>query len=183
MADIAEFLDVARKLKSTKRTGWIERGVREPESSADHSWMMGLMALTLPFDGDRDRALRMIAVHDLAEAVVGDIISKDNWNAGSHTREEKTRLERDAMKGIIAKLDRSTASEMMKLWTEFNEGKTKEAVFARDIDVAERLIQALAYRKEGNFRKPLDGFWDETSLSKIKSESIKALVKKIIDKG
>lgn len=29
----------------TKRTGWVKRGVRGPESIADHSYRMGLMAM------------------------------------------------------------------------------------------------------------------------------------------
>jgi putative hydrolase of HD superfamily len=180
MENIAKFLETANRLKSVRRSGWVERGVADAESTADHSYMMGLMALALPFGGDRCRVLKMIIVHDLAEAVVGDIISKDNWEGGSHTREEKTGLEREAMKKIVSSLDSKIAKEMMSLWNEFNDGKTREASFARDIDVAERLIQAHAYHRAGNFRKPLEGFWDDSSLSRIKSKSIKALVRNII---
>lgn len=31
--------------QTTKRAGWVKRGVKEPESIGDHMYRMGLMAL------------------------------------------------------------------------------------------------------------------------------------------
>jgi hypothetical protein len=33
------------RLQATKRTGWVRRGIKGPESIADHSYRMGLMAM------------------------------------------------------------------------------------------------------------------------------------------
>jgi putative hydrolase of HD superfamily len=44
-------------LQTTKRAGWVKRGVQGPESVADHMYRMGVMALVaadLP-GVDRDR--------------------------------------------------------------------------------------------------------------------------------
>jgi len=182
MTDIDDFLETAAKLKSVKRQGWVERGVREPESSADHSWMMALMCMTLPFDGDRNKAVKMAIVHDLAEAVVGDIITKENWEAGGTMRaKDKQKLEKNAFAEMVSSLEKQASKEMLSLWEEFEGGKTSEAMFVKDVDAAERLIQAFRYHKAGNFCKPLDGFWDDKAMSTIRSEAIKTLIRRIIE--
>jgi putative hydrolases of HD superfamily len=45
-------------VQTTKREGWVRRGVQGPESIADHMYRMGVMALIaadLPGGVDRDR--------------------------------------------------------------------------------------------------------------------------------
>lgn len=42
-----DFMLLAGQLKRVPRTGWVLRKVRSPESVADHSWRMGLLALLL----------------------------------------------------------------------------------------------------------------------------------------
>ena len=84
-------------LKSEVRTGWSIEGVPHPESVADHTWGMTLLLLHA-FDRtaehgeegiDRERTLRIAIVHDLQEAVTGDLV------VGRHpkemTAEEKRR--------------------------------------------------------------------------------------------
>lgn len=46
-------------MQTTKRAGWIRRGVKEPESIGDHMYRMGVMALVASdIPGiDRDRFL------------------------------------------------------------------------------------------------------------------------------
>lgn len=82
---LGELLDRAiefTELKEVERTGWVLRGVDEPESVADHSW--GTAQLCLLFSSyatmdpdlaeiDPHRAVSMALVHDLAEVQVGDI--------------------------------------------------------------------------------------------------------------
>lgn len=184
--DLIGFLDTARKLKSTRRTGWVERGVSGPESVADHSCMMALMCMAMPADGriDKSKAIRMALVHDLAEAETGDIIKKESWPAGgSMAAADKADLERKALKNMLAGVERRTASEMLGLWEEYEEGITPEAVFVRDIDVAEMIMQAKSYHDKGNFSRSLEGFWDKSNTGLIRNKSIKMLVMKVIGKG
>ena len=181
MTGLADFIRIANDLKTNKRTGWVVCGVDLPESIADHSFMMALMCLAVPEKGiDKNKAVKMAIAHDLAESVTGDLISKDNWEGGSIERKEKTELERKAMESILSGLSKETAADVMGLWEEFEECKTPEARFVKEIDTAELLIQAKLYSEKSNSKKPLHGFWDEKNLSKIKSESIKTLVKGII---
>ena len=65
-------LTLYQHLKSTKRTGWIYRDIRDPESIADHMYQMAAMALIAEdIPGiNRDKCIRMAIVHDIAEAIV-----------------------------------------------------------------------------------------------------------------
>ena len=71
-----DFLTLSRALKTTKRTGWVMRGVHAPESIADHMYRMSLMSMIASFSNgalDTNRCIRLALIHDLAEARVGDI--------------------------------------------------------------------------------------------------------------
>src|SRR5262245_57028480 len=83
---LARFLHRAGRLKATPRTGWIDRGVPvgEAESVADHSFRVALLAwlaahLAAADDPalDVDRVLALALIHDLAEALTGDLTPYD----------------------------------------------------------------------------------------------------------
>jgi putative hydrolase of HD superfamily len=175
--DIAGFYRTVRKLKDVKRTGWVERGVKDPESVADHSLLVAVLCMVVPAEGiDRERAIKMALVHDLAESETGDIITKENWpGGGTMPRREKAALEEESLRRILSSLDSMVADEILELWKEYEEGKTSEAAFVRDIDLAELIMQASDYHAKGNSRKPLKEFWDRRNLSLIRSKRIKAL--------
>ena len=72
---IMRFWALAQQLKHIRRQGWLDRGVNDAESSADHSWGVALLAWLLACDRpdlNRDRVLLLGLVHDLPEAVAGD---------------------------------------------------------------------------------------------------------------
>ena len=69
-----DFLALAERLKCATRHCTNSRG--DPESVAEHSWRAALMAMLLApeFPGvEIDRVVRMCIIHDLGEAVTGDI--------------------------------------------------------------------------------------------------------------
>src|SRR6187549_1851750 len=71
---ILDFLRAAESLKTAKRSGWTTAG--EPESVAEHTWRLCLMALVLrPAFPDVDFAklVKICIIHDLGEAVHGDV--------------------------------------------------------------------------------------------------------------
>ena len=182
--DIKVFYNTVRKLKDVKRQGWVERGVKEPESVAEHSLVMALLCMVLPFEGDRDRAVRMALVHDIAESVTGDIITKESWSeGGTMTREEKVSLERKALYNLLSVIDGPVAEEIRSLWSEYEKGETREAAFVRDVDTAEMILQANDYYRKENFRRPLKGFWDSRNMDLIRDENIKKLLENIIEGG
>lgn len=181
--DIAKFYSIVSSLKNEKRAGWVERGVVDPETTSSHSFMSALLSLLLvPRGLDKERVIKMMLVHDIAESVTGDMITKENWKEGGTIREsEKLILERKATERIVSSLDDREASEIVSLWEEFEENKTPEAMFANDMDVFERTMQALEYHKQNNFKKPLEPFWDSKNLGKIRDRRLKGILAEMIE--
>ena len=97
-----EFFRLVGRLKVTKRTGWINNSISLPESIADHMYRMSMLAMTIVDPTiDKNRLIKMCLVHDLGEAIVGDIVPHDTRVPPA----EKRRLEQEAMSKITADLD------------------------------------------------------------------------------
>jgi putative hydrolase of HD superfamily len=140
---ILSFIQKAEKLKTELRHSWTSDVTRQ-ESVAEHSWSSCLLAILL-FDEistkvDLLKTLKMIIVHDLPEALVGDIPAFEV----SKRQDNKFENEKQAMQEIAADLsDKRLAEEIVSLWEEFEEEKTLEAVFARACDKFDVLLQHL----------------------------------------
>ncbi|KAF8783839.1 hypothetical protein HU200_000279 [Digitaria exilis] len=147
------------RLQTTKRAGWVKRGVQAPESVADHMYRMGVMALVaadLP-GVDRDRCVKMAIVHDIAEAIVGDITPSDNV-----PKEEKSRMEKEALDHMCELLGGgSRAQEIRELWMEYENNASLEAKVVKDFDKIEMILQALEYEKEQG--RDLEEFFQSTA--------------------
>ena len=71
---LIDFLRVMERLKDAPRHCWTTGGRRE--SVAEHSWRVALMAMLMADefpDADMDKVIRMCLVHDIGEAITGDI--------------------------------------------------------------------------------------------------------------
>ncbi|CAA6671432.1 unnamed protein product [Spirodela intermedia] len=154
-----DFLTLCRSLKTTKRKGWINHGIREPESIADHMYRMAIMAL---ISGDlpgvnRERCIKIAIVHDIAEAIVGDITPSDNV-----PKAEKSRLEKAALDEMCKVLGGGLrADEIKELWAEYENNSSIEANLVKDFDKVEMILQALEYEMEHG--KVLDEFFLSTA--------------------
>ncbi|KAI7901807.1 HD domain-containing protein [Cokeromyces recurvatus] len=166
--NVIRFLHVIENLKRTKRTGWLDNGIQQAESISDHMHRMGVMAMLVNDPSiNREKCIKMAIVHDLAEAVVGDITP----HAGV-SKEEKFRLEKNAMDGFKESLGNTeTAKEIVDLWLEYEDAKTPEALFVKDLDKFEMIVQALEYEKSD--KKKLQGFFDSTK-GKFQHPAVKA---------
>ncbi|XP_039057932.1 5'-deoxynucleotidase HDDC2-like [Hibiscus syriacus] len=154
-----DFLTLCHSLKTTKRAGWVRRDVQNPESIADHMYRMGLMALIASdIPGiDRDKCVKMAIVHDIAEAIVGDITPSDGIS-----KDEKSRREREALDHMCKLLGGgSRAKEIAELWMEYEENSSSEAKIVKDFDNLEMILQALEYENEQGV--DLDEFFQSTS--------------------
>lgn len=141
------FYHLIYQLKKTKRTGWLKRDITEDvESISDHMYRMAMIAMTLPLDNptiSRERCIMMALVHDLAEAIVGDITPECGISDG-----EKHRLEAEAMAEITKDLAPATAALVSGLWEEYEGAVTEEAKLVKQIDKFEFALQAAEYQKE-----------------------------------
>ncbi|KAL6566419.1 hypothetical protein OROGR_002034 [Orobanche gracilis] len=153
---VIDFLTLCHRLKSTKRKGWINHGIMGPESIADHMYRMSLMALIaddLP-GVNRERCIKIAIVHDLAEAIVGDITPSDGV-----PKEEKSRMEQEALDEMCKVLGGGMrAEEIKELWQEYENNSSLEANLVKDFDKVEMILQALEY-ETGSMEKSWMNFF------------------------
>lgn len=132
-------------LKQQKRMGWVLRGVPEAESVADHSYRMAMLAMSLgPLIGclDMQKCVLMALVHDLGEALVGDLTPQDNVG-----KADKLRMEEEAMQKITKVLPEVSKGLVKGLWEEYEERKSEEATFVKDLDILDLVMQASEYEE------------------------------------
>ena len=121
-------------LKNVLRAGWVRAGIDSPESVAAHSWGMSMLALKLtPKELDLTRVLSLCIVHDIPEVRVGDLTPHDDTS---------TKAE-DELKAIT-----EMAPEWVALFVEYEEGKTAEAKFVKQLDKLDMALQAERYQSE-----------------------------------
>ncbi|MFT4884270.1 MAG: putative hydrolase of HD superfamily [Natronomonas sp.] len=143
-----EALTHAYGLKDELRTGWQLRGIESPESVAAHSWGLSLLVVRFcPPDLDRERALEIAAVHDVAEAEIGDIATRAETGAQTVEKAEKERRERAAMDGPLSGL----GADIKEVWEAYEARESPEARFVKDMDLLDTCLQALVYEREGRY--------------------------------
>ena len=140
MDRILEFLRSAEKLKCEKRDLLLSNG--EWESVAAHTWMMSLCAVLfhdkMKAAVDLLRALKIIMVHDLSEAITGDVSLVDQQVYGKADKDEK---EKAAIVKILEPLDPAKRDEILSLWQEYQDAATPEARFVKALDKLEATAQ------------------------------------------
>lgn len=181
--DLLAFFRAIEALKRTPRTGWLDRGIpaEEAESVADHTLLTALIAWTLAIDDpalDADRVLKLAVVHDIAEAIVGDIppyapgdipdgsdpealraFFSVRKQASEASEAEKHFVEHAAAAELFAMLPEGVAAELRTLWEEYETRSTPEARFVKDVDRLEAFLQSRSYAK-AHPDAPLEGFTD-----------------------
>jgi putative hydrolase of HD superfamily len=134
---ILAFLRTAERLKSTPRSGWTTAGERE--SVAAHTWRLSLMAAVLSdhFPGiDLARLLKICLIHDLGEALHGDVPApRQAAEAGKAFRE------REDLGSVLAPLPAGLREELMALWDDYEAAGTPEARLAKGLDKLETILQ------------------------------------------
>ncbi len=149
MNNILKFLNTVGILKRLKRAGWVKFNVNTPESVADHSYRgaMTTMVLAKQLGLDELKAIKMALIHDLGEALVGDIITEVGGKEVS-SKALKSKKEKKAIDKIFSLLE--NGDEFIELWDELERKNTKEACLVKEIDKLEMVVQAKEYEKDGD---------------------------------
>jgi len=108
----------------------------------------------------------MALIHELGETYAGDITPVDGVSP-----EKKQKLERKAF--FRALEGHPEAESFLALWEEFEEGKTPEARFVRELDRLEMGFEAALHRAEGSDR--MDEFYESARKSVLSPELRKLL--------
>ncbi|KAM3728858.1 5'-deoxynucleotidase HDDC2 [Dirofilaria immitis] len=177
--NIFSLLKVLDELKHLKRTGWIKFNIPEPETVACHMYRMAVLAMLLDDSCDRAKCIRMTLIHDLGEAIIGDITPYCGISAT-----EKYRLENEAMKKITEMVPLTTGEDWYSLWQEYEGNETREAKIVKHLDKFDMIVQAFHYEQkygvdlEEFFTTTKDSFILEPFISWNKELRMKRSIKK-----
>jgi putative hydrolases of HD superfamily len=134
---VLTFLRSAERLKTITRSGWTSAG--QAESVAEHTWRLCLMAMLLYGDAadvNLARLLKMCLIHDLGEAIGGDVPAPTQ-NPGLH----KSEHERRDLLHLIEPLPHHLQTEILELWDEYESAQSREARLAKGLDKLETILQ------------------------------------------
>ena len=148
LVGILEFLRAAEALKTATRSGWTSAGERE--SVAEHTWRLCLMAVVLhPSFPEVDfaRLIKICVVHDLGEAVGGDVPAPEQARRGT----SKAADERRDLLQLLAPLPPARRDEIAALWDEYEDARTPEARLAKALDKLETILQHTQGRNPPDF--------------------------------
>lgn len=157
------FLKKAEQLKNTLRSAHTTTG--RHESTAEHTWRLCLILMLFedlfePGTSDAPRPtresasfkrpdmlkiLKMAVLHDLAEAVTGDIPAPEQAQTGTDNRisnhGNKLADERKAMEQLLHCLPLALHDEWMEIWEEYNAAESPEAILVKGFDKLETIFQ------------------------------------------
>lgn len=134
-AELLEFLAMAEKLKCNTRHSYTSSG--RHESVAEHSFRLALMAYMVSDEVpeiDTDKVIRMCLIHDLGEAITGDIPSFEKTDSDEAAEDS-------AVSGFVNQLPEYWKKQLGEMYSEMNELKTPEAKLYKALDKLEAVIQ------------------------------------------
>lgn len=140
---VLDFLRAAERLKTLTRSAYTSDGT--PESVAEHTWRLCLMAVVLApeFPGiDIARLIKICIIHDLGEAIGGDIPAPEQARrAAAGLAGGKAPDERRDLMTLLASLPTARQQEIAALWDEYEAAQSPEARLAKALDKLETILQ------------------------------------------
>lgn len=142
------FIKQAEELKTVQRQNQTLDG--RFENSAEHSWQLALMAMTLkehyPKPINLEKVMIMLLLHDLGEIGAGDTSAFDEKG-----KQFSYQRELDYVHSLFSTLPYDQADLNLTLWQEFEKGTSNEARYARCIDaIAPLLNHSFIARRDEN---------------------------------
>jgi putative hydrolase of HD superfamily len=177
------FLEV-NKLKTMKRTGWVLRKVKNPETIAEHTFRVAITAWLLgqKKNLNTEQLIKTALFHDLCEVYAGDLtpffyyldLPRDEAKRKEMLRKwvrlskkekkkrgkKKNEIEKKSLLRLIKSLKPEIQKEIFAYWHDFEKRISPEGKLLRPVDKIETLLQAIEYFgvKEDT---PVTGWWEE----------------------
>ena len=133
-------------LKNLYRQGWLTNIIgmdaeNKVESVADHSWSVAMLCMSIiqkyNLELDLDKCMKLAIVHELGEIYAGVFVPHQI------SKEEKHKLEVQAVDDLLN--EASFDNDYKELWLEYENQTSEEAVFVKQVDKLEPMLQAPAY--------------------------------------
>ena len=145
--NVINYYVLCNKLKNVIRTGWLDWNVNRErvESIAEHIFGVQMLAIAMKSEYEYDdvdilKVIYMLAIHELGEAIIGDLTQFQI------SKKEKEIIEHEAVHKILGSL--LDGEEIEKLFLEFDNKSSKEALFAYQCDKLECDLQCKLYDQE-----------------------------------
>ncbi len=141
------FIKSAESLKNVLRSTHTSSGRKE--STAEHTWRLCLLAVAFGKElGEVDMAklLKICVVHDLGEAISGDVPAPKQGEGNSRAIQERHDLQT-----LVKELPTEAKSEILALWDEYEQGSTPEGRIVKGLDKLETIIQHNQGKNADNF--------------------------------
>ncbi len=177
MTEIFKFISRVGKLKADGRRGWKIHQIKNPETTASHTFQLAMLVWSVgqkKEDFDLNRAIKMALIHDVCEVYSPDLTSYDAVAIDEDkefTKEDvkglepikgrpttkqrkkmkavKKELEEEAVQKLIKDLPEDMKNEIEGLWHEYEERVTPESRFVKQADKITNLLQGMEYWKQG----------------------------------
>ncbi len=178
MKEVFEFISKIGKLKSDGRRGWKLHDVKNPETTASHSFQLAMLVWSVgrkKKEFNLNRAIKMALIHDICEVYSPDLTSYDavaidvekefkkedvkdlepvkgrpTTKQRKKMKEVKKELEDDAIKKLLKDIPEDFKKEINGLWKEYEKRVTSESRFVKQADKITNLLQGIEYWKGGN---------------------------------
>lgn len=181
-ADYLDFFKTVGKSKRLLRTGWVREKVKDPESVAEHSFRVSVLAMVLSdklgHKLDKEKLIKMAILHDLGEVITGDIVTERHDIIDLAKRDEKEKEEKEGIREIFDKI--GEGDEYVKIFDEMIGRTTPEAKVFWQFDKLEMALQAYEYEEEQG--KDLEEFFISVGLYHVREPLIKEIFDELIKK-
>jgi len=159
-----DFFKTVGKSKRLLRSGWIREKIEDPESIAEHSFRVGVLAMVLSdklgVALDKDKLIKMSLLHDLGELVTGDVVTERKGIIDIRKRDKKEIEEKEGIRKIFEKI--GEGNRYADIFEEMIERVTPESKVFWQLDKLEMAIQGYEYEEEQD--KNLEEFFTSASL-------------------
>lgn len=172
----SRMVEALYRLKETPRSGWVERGVRDSESVASHSYALAVISLLIAHEKGLDISRTVITalLHDLAESITGDLTPRMKEEIG---REAAERTEESMLRQLFEELPQRLGELLSGLVSEYYSSSTAEAVLVRQLDKVEMALQAKRYLEQGRLsREEVEEFFESALREVVDPELRKVLM-------
>lgn len=137
LAGRLDFIRAAEQLKNVLRSAYTSTG--RQESTPEHTWRLCLLAMVcqdlLP-ELDFEKVLKICVIHDLGEAIHGDVPAIHQTAAV-----DKSASERQDLLTLLSPLPAALQQEFVALWDEYDQASSAEAQAVKALDKLETIIQ------------------------------------------
>ncbi|OGU66865.1 MAG: phosphohydrolase [Stygiobacter sp. GWC2_38_9] len=132
-----DFIRQTERLKNVLRSAHTSNGRKE--STAEHTWRLCLMAMVFEKEFkeiDFSRLLKICVIHDLGEAINGDIPAVEQSG-----KVNKSNQERADLITLLKSLPNEQREYFLSLWDEYENASSQEARLVKGLDKLETIIQ------------------------------------------